>query len=243
VQPIVDVEKLERQKRALLYYWEKEETVTDARVLAAFKAVPRERFMPDEYAGEAYVDEARPLPGGQTISQPTTVVQMLQALDVRDGMKVLEVGTGSGYNAALLARLAGPKGRVFSVEIVPELAAYARKRLAAAGARTVTVVEADGSKGLAKHAPYDRIIVTAGAPELPPPLIVQLNEGGIIVIPVGIGLEQALVVGRKRLGQLEMESRGAYAFVPLRGEHGIDSTEGSENGIEEQGEEPYDGEE
>jgi protein-L-isoaspartate(D-aspartate) O-methyltransferase len=233
--------KLARDKRALLYYWEKEGTVTDERVLAAFRDVPRERFVPAEYRDQAYDDVALPLPAGQTISQPTTVVLMLHHLEAREGMKVLEVGTGSGYAAALLGKIVGSRGQVYTTEIIPELHTLAKRNLATAGAKNVTLLQADGSNGLARHAPYDRIIVAAAAPAIPQPLIDQLKEGGIILIPVGGRLEQALIRGRKRMGELETESLGVYAFVPLTGGHGASEESGEDVGEEE--EYPYEGEE
>lgn len=209
----------ERDKLLLIERWESQKVVGKP-VIAAFRKVPRELFVLPEYQDQAYLDEPLPIPAGQTISQPTTVVLMLDALEVRPGMKVLEIGAGSGYNAALLGVLVGPKGKVITIEIIPELAAFARKNLAKAGITNVTVVKADGSKGYAKEAPYDRIICTAAAPRIPQVLVNQLKDNGILLIPVGSGYLQKMVRARKVKGELETEELGDYVFVPLVGEYG-----------------------
>ncbi len=212
---------LEREKLLLVEKWESERAVSSKSVLDAFKKIKRELFVPDEYREQAYVDEPLLIPAGQTISQPTTVVLMLDALEVKPGQKVLEIGAGSGYNAALLSVLVGEKGKVITTEIVPELVKFAKANLKKAGVKHVVVVHSDGSMGYAKEAPYDRIICTAAAPKIPDVLVKQLKEGGILLIPVGPTYAQRLVKARKVKGRLETEDLGDYVFVPLMGKYGI----------------------
>jgi len=156
----------------------------------------------------------------QTISQPTTVLIMTEALELKKGQKVLEVGAGSGYQAALIGNLVGAKGKVITTEIIPELAKFAKANLKKAKIKNAFVVEYDGSQGYGKEAPYDRIIVTAACPEIPKPLVDQLKEGGIIIAPVGSFLGQKMVKGTKRKGGLETYSLGDFVFVPLKGKYG-----------------------
>ncbi|MBN1644862.1 protein-L-isoaspartate(D-aspartate) O-methyltransferase [Candidatus Woesearchaeota archaeon] len=206
------------KKQDLIDQWTKLKMITNKRVIDAFKKVKREDFVVKEYLKEAYEDVPLPILQLQTISQPTTVVIMLQALDVRPGMKVLEIGAGSGYNAALLSILVGKKGRVYTTEIIPELADFAKNNLKKF--KNVKVYQSDGSAGLPVHAKYDRIICTAAARTIPRPLIDQLKEGGIIVIPVGPKYGQKMVKGVKKKGKLETISLGDFMFVPLAGEFG-----------------------
>ena len=165
-------------------------------VLDAMSRIPRELFVPEQLRDRAYEDTPLPIGLGQTISAPHMVAIMSDLLDVRPGMKILEVGGGSGYHAAVLAALTGPQGRVYSVERMPDLAAAARRNLQAAGIENVTVVEGDGSLGLPEHAPYDRISVAASAPKIPEPLKEQLQVGGKMVLPVGGGSQE--LIGEKR---------------------------------------------
>lgn len=191
--------------------------VADARVLDAMRGVPRHLFCrPGTPLADAYDDFPLPVGCGQTISQPWMVADMLERLELKGGETVLEVGTGSGYNAALLSRLAQ---RVVSMEIVPELAAAARRRLRELGF-AVEIVEGDGSAGWPPAAPYDAIVVTAGAPEVPPPLLEQLAEGGRLVIPVGGRDLQELTVIRRHGSLYAVERACGCRFVPLTGRHG-----------------------
>ena len=182
--------------------------VADERVLAAIAAVDRAAFVPPELRARAYEDEALPLgEGGATISQPRVVAIMLALLDVHPGHRVLDVGTGSGWHAALLAELGG---RVWSVERDPVLAARARPRLEAGW---VTVQVGDGSLGLPEAAPFDRINVAASAAaDVPPALLDQLAPGGRMVVPVG---ERPVLVGRRAYGTFERHDEGGVRFVPL----------------------------
>ncbi|BCW97959.1 MAG: protein-L-isoaspartate O-methyltransferase [Armatimonadota bacterium] len=191
--------------------------VTEPAVLHAFRSVPRELFVPPEQAYRAYENSALPIGHGQTISQPLMIGIMLQALEALPGQKVLEVGTGSGYQAALLARM-GLK--VFTVERIPALAEAARSRLEALGLQDVVVIVADGSRGLPELAPFDRIIVACAAPDIPGALAGQLTEGGILVAPVGSRFSQRLCVARRQQGELSVEYGDECVFVPLIGQQG-----------------------
>ncbi len=182
-------------------------------VISAFKQTPREEFVLPEWRDAAYEDSALPIIAEQTISQPSTVVIMLDALEVKEGMKVLEIGAGSGYNAALLSKLAG---QVYSIERIKELAEFAKKNLKKAGIKNVTVIHADGKKGYAKEAPYDRIIVTAAAEKIPDVLLKQLKDGGVLLMPVGPEYGQELIRVRRKGKEYFHEKLGAYVFVPLR---------------------------
>ncbi|MBI4019927.1 MAG: protein-L-isoaspartate(D-aspartate) O-methyltransferase [Candidatus Aenigmarchaeota archaeon] len=184
-------------------------------VIRAFREVPRELFVPEGHKRHAYADEPLPVPAGQTISAPHMIAIMLCLLELKEHDKVLEIGTGSGYNAALISRMV--KGMVYTVEYFPELAAFARNNLAKAKIKNVLVFHGDGSKGLEEHAPYDKIIVTCACPDIPKPLIGQLKEGGMMLIPVGGGRYQELLKITKRKGKITKENHGGCVFVPLRG--------------------------
>ena len=186
--------------------------ITDERVLAAMGRVPRHEFAPERYRDQAYEDHPLPIGEGQTISQPYIVAIMLEALELKAGEKVLEIGTGSGYLTALLAELAV---EVISMERHRVLADAARELLARLGYTNVKVVAADGSRGFAEAAPYGAIIVSAAAPELPPALVEQLAEGGRLIIPVGWNDSQQLQLIEKRHGQLRTSLRELCRFVPL----------------------------
>jgi protein-L-isoaspartate(D-aspartate) O-methyltransferase len=196
-------------KEALLTYWKISGLVKSKRVLDALAKVPRENFVLEKYREFAYLDEPLPLLAGQTISQPTTVAIMTDSLNVKPGQKVLEVGTGSGYQAAILAELVGPKGKVFTVERIKALVQFAKKNLKRY--KNVKVIYADGTKGYKRAAPYDRIIVTACAAQLPDILFAQLKEKGIMVIPI----EDKMYRITKIRGKPKFEDLGWFVFVPL----------------------------
>ena len=185
--------------------------ITNARVLAAMRTVPRHRFVPEPLRDRAYDDSPVPIGLGQTISQPYIVAFMTQALDVQPGHRVLEIGTGSGYQAAVLAELTD---EVYSIEVVPELAERARTTLAELGYDRVRLRVGNGYLGWPEHAPFDRIIVTAAPPEVPPALVAQLKIGGLMAIPVGEG-EQELRILRRTPTGLETLQTLPVRFVPM----------------------------
>lgn len=196
--------------------------IKDPLVLEAMRTVPRHRFIPLEYVDQAYEDHPLPIGYGQTISQPYMVAWMTELLDLQPGDKVLEIGTGSGYQAAVLAQLGTVK--VYSLEIVPELAASAAERLASLGYLVEQVRQGDGYYGLPEAAPFDAIIVTAAPDHLPAPLVEQLDKDGRLVIPIGPpGLGQTLWKFVYQEGELVGYNLGSVAFVPFTGP-GIDAS-------------------
>ena len=209
---------MQAQKESLIRYWRTSGIVKDENVLDAFRKVPRENFVPLEMKKHAYDDDALPLFEGQTISQPTTVMIMTQALEVKKGMKVLEVGSGSGYQAALLSKLAGPEGFVVTTEILPSLVTFAKANLK--NYKNVIVVKADGFLGYEKEALYDRVIVTAAATDISTELQNQLKIGGIIVAPLGSRHVQQLIKMKKTKQGFVKEYLGNFSFVPLLGKYG-----------------------
>jgi protein-L-isoaspartate(D-aspartate) O-methyltransferase len=196
-----------------------ERGVEDERVLEAMRAVPRHQFVPAHLRGAAYRDAPLPIGEGQTISQPYIVAYMTAALELTGDERVLEVGTGSGYQAAVLALIAE---QVISIERLPRLATEARERLAELGYDNVAVVVGDGSQGWPDEAPYDAIMVTAASPDVPAPLRWQLGEDGRLVAPIGPRYSQQLVRIRRAGHRFRSENLLGVAFVPLIGEHGWD---------------------
>jgi protein-L-isoaspartate(D-aspartate) O-methyltransferase len=200
--------------------------IVDSAVLRAFREVPRERFVPEAARDHAYEDRPLGIGSGQTISQPYVVAFMAQALAVRPGDHVLEVGAGSGYAAAILARLAAD---VVAVERLPELAATAAEVLGELDYDNVRVVAADGSVGVPDEAPFDAVCVSAGGPAVPAALVEQLRDGGRLVIPIGGPEEQRLIrVHKVADGSVQREDLGSVRFVPLLGEQGWHSRRGRE---------------
>jgi protein-L-isoaspartate(D-aspartate) O-methyltransferase len=194
--------------------------ITDARLLEAMRRVPRHLFVPSACSEDAYGDFPLPIGHGQTISQPYIVAVMTVTLRLRGGERVLEVGTGSGYQTAVLAELAG---RIYTIERIPELSAAARKTLLSLGYANVEFAVGDGGEGWPAHAPFDRILVAAAAPRVPPALAAQLADNGIMVIPVGDSrFSQNLVVVRRIGASLEREQSIGCRFVPLIGEGGFE---------------------
>jgi protein-L-isoaspartate(D-aspartate) O-methyltransferase len=186
--------------------------VADRRVLAALQSVPRERFVGAQHVAQAYADRPLAIGAGQTISQPYIVALMTEAARLTRRSRVLEIGTGSGYHAAVLARLAC---HVWTVERIPELAAAAERRLASLDVRNVTVLTADGSRGFPPGAPYDAILVAAAARDVPPDLLAQLAPGGRLVLPVGVPDQQRLLVLERTADGFSRRTLCGCVFVPL----------------------------
>ena len=196
----------------------KQRGIRDTRVLNAMRRVPRESFVPGSLASYAYEDGPLPIGEGQTISQPYMVARMTELLHVSTGNKVLEIGTGSGYQSAVLAELGA---RLFTVERFASLSEKARQDLENAGYHNIHFHVGDGTLGWPLHAPYDRIIVTAGGSIIPAPLAEQLADGGIIVIPLGDRFLQHLIIGEKKNGTIRTLTGEPCVFVPLTGKFGI----------------------
>ena len=187
-------------------------------VIDAMKHVPRHLFVPDCSLKRAYEDHPLSIGKDQTISAPHMVAIMCELLELNSGMNVLEIGTGSGYHAAIISKLIGD-GHIFSIERFDSLAKKARFNLTKAGCRNVSVFVGDGTLGLPENAPFDRINVTCSAPKVPPPLLDQLKEGGRMVIPIGKIHQELYLV--KRDGEIVMEKKMGVIFVPLVGEYGF----------------------
>jgi protein-L-isoaspartate(D-aspartate) O-methyltransferase len=193
--------------------------ISEQPILDAFRAVPREAFISDEYAHLAYGDHPLPIEAGQTISQPYIVALMIQAADIKPGDKVLEVGAGSGYAAAVISRIAA---KVIAIERQHDLVEIARERIERLGYDNVEIVEGDGTRGCPGEAPFDAILAAASGSHIPKALIEQLAPGGRLVMPIGDpGWVQELVKVTKRPdGTVERENLGGVRFVPLIGEEG-----------------------
>jgi protein-L-isoaspartate(D-aspartate) O-methyltransferase len=192
--------------------------IDDERVLAAMGAVPREHFVPEDVRASAYNDSALPIGHDQTISQPWVVAAICQALELDGGENVLEIGTGSGYSAAVLGQLAA---HVVSVERVPELGEYARQRLDELGVRNVEVIVGDGSRGHPEGAPYEAIAVHAATPEAPHSMLAELATDGRLVVPIATGSADLLTAFIRANGDLRQETIGPCRFVPLLGAEGF----------------------
>ena len=210
------------QKTELTRFWKDNFAFRDIE-LKAFEIVRREDFISEELKDAAYQDTPLPLLRGKTISQPTTVMLMTHALDLQRGEKVFEIGTGSGYQSAIIAKILGPKGKVITTEVVPELVHFAKQNLKKAKINNVFVYEDDGSNGMPSEAPFDKAIITAACKEFPKPLLDQLKPNGIIVGPVGNKYEQEMVRGIKdKNGHLELEFLGPFLFTPMYGKYGFE---------------------
>lgn len=207
-------------KDSLLKYWKKINLIKDKRLIEAFKKIKREDFILEKDVKRAYGDYPLDIDYGQTISQPSTVMIMTESLELKEGNKVLEVGTGSGYQAAIIAELIGKTGKVYTTEIVNELVAFAKENLKKAKIKNVEIIKKDGSSGLKKFAPYDKIILTAACAKIPDVLIKQLNDPGILVAPVGPLYMQEMIKLIKKSGTIERINLGNFVFVPLKGEFG-----------------------
>lgn len=210
---------IENKKEFLINHLVNSNYIKSKEVKKAFQKVPRERFLPKSKEEYAYADTPLSIGSGQTISAPHMIAIMVEALDIKPGLKILEIGTGSGYHAAIVSQLVKDEGHVYTVERHESLADEARKNLEDADIKNVTVEVGDGSKGLPKYQPYDRIYVTCAAPSIPEPLKDQLNDPGIILIPVG-NMYSQLIKFELKNGKTSSQNLGGCAFVPLIGEYG-----------------------
>jgi protein-L-isoaspartate(D-aspartate) O-methyltransferase len=199
----------------------REARISTQSVESAFYDIPRELFVPNDQKKYAYDDQPLSIGHGQTISAPHMVAIMAEALDIHEGQKILEIGAGSGYHAAIVSKIVGSSGHVYSVERFSVLAETARKHLSLVGISNVSVSVGDGSEGLSEYAPYDRIYVTCAAPSIPKPLVDQLSDGGKLLIPVG-GRYATLMLIEKYDDELKKRDLGGCAFVPMVGRYGYD---------------------
>ncbi|MHA2214120.1 MAG: protein-L-isoaspartate(D-aspartate) O-methyltransferase [Candidatus Thorarchaeota archaeon] len=220
--------RLDRERERLIQRLKDRGYITTSRVEAAFRMVPREEFVLPSARNEAYRDTPLPIGHGQTISAPHMCAIMCEGLDLSPGMNMLEIGAGSGYHAALCGELVkgtdpSHSGTVYTVEIVEALIEFAKGNLERTGySAVVKLMHGDGGVGLPDHAPFDRILVAAAAPDIPPPLVNQLKPGGIMLIPVGSRgfYQELLLVKKDEAGKTTSRRWGGVAFVPLTGEYG-----------------------
>jgi protein-L-isoaspartate(D-aspartate) O-methyltransferase len=200
----------------------RERGIRDLAVLHAFEQTPRHQFVPTGLRHRAYEDSALPIGNGQTISQPSIHARYLELLALTGRERVLEVGTGSGYQTVLLGHLVE---QVFTIERIPALYQLAREAIQRSGVGNVSMLLGDGTLGWREYAPYDAILVSAGAPSVPEPLLAQIAEGGRMLVPIGTKDEQRLVIYRRTNGELEHKEVAPVRFVPLVGHHGWDRNE------------------
>jgi protein-L-isoaspartate(D-aspartate) O-methyltransferase len=215
--------KIEKKYRTavndLIIHLKNSKFLTDERVESALRNIPRHEFIPESELDYAYNNEPLPTMKKQTISQPGVVTRMTEWLDVKDGQKILEIGTGSGWQSAILSYLVGT-GNVYSIERHQELVKFAQENLKKLKIDNVHVILGDGSIGYSKAAPYDRIIITAACTEIPLPLIDQLNENGLILAPVGDDSQSLILLQKTSKGMVEIKNQSKYVFVPLVGKYG-----------------------
>ena len=214
---------MEKEREELVDKLSRNGYIKTDQVKNAMLFVPREEFIPPENRRYAYIDQPLPIGKGQTISAPHMVAMICETLDLKRGMKILEVGSGFGYNAAVVAEIIGPEGHLFTTERIESLAKSARDNLKRTGFdQCVTVLHTDGTKGLKEEAPFDRIYATASAPKIPEPLKEQLKIGGRLLTPIGSRNHFQELICIVRLSENEYESRklGGVAFVPMIGKHG-----------------------
>jgi len=212
-------EKYQLELNDLIYTLRDSGFLTDNKVESAFRNIPRHEFVPTSELDRAYYNEPIAILKDQTISQPGVVSRMTEWLDVKDGQKILEIGTGSGWQSAILSYLVG-RGTIYSVERHPELAKFAQENLEKLGIDNVHVILDDGSLGYSDASPYDRIIVTAACTEIPLPLLEQLDENGLILAPVGDSSQSLVLLKKTSEGIVEIKNQSNYVFVPLLGKFG-----------------------
>ncbi len=205
---------------ALVESMKKHGFLTQKKVEDAIRETPRHLFVPQEFVEQAYDDIPLTTKKGQTISQPRVVARMTEWLDVKNSNKVLEVGTGSGWQSAILSKMVG-NGKVYSIERFSELAEFAKKNHQRAKIKNVEVICADGSLGLPEKAPFDRIIITAACAQIPKPLLDQLAPNGLLIAPVGKGTQSMILLRKTEDGIIREKTDLEYKFVPLIGQHGI----------------------
>ena len=215
--------KIEKKYRTaindLIIYLKNSKFLTDEKVESALQNIPRHEFVPESELEYAYDNEPLPIMKNQTISQPGVVTRMTEWLDIKNGQNILEIGTGSGWQSAILSYLVG-SGTIYSIERHPELAKFAQENLKKLKIDNVHVILGDGTLGYSQASPYDRIIITAACTEIPLPLLDQLSENGLIIAPVG-GASQSLVLLQKTpKGIVEIKNQSKYVFVPLVGKFG-----------------------
>jgi protein-L-isoaspartate(D-aspartate) O-methyltransferase len=217
--PVLDApnDRFAEARRSMVDFQIRRRGIKEERVLRAMGVVPRHKFVLPHYLNQAYNDEPLPIGGGQTISQPYIVAAVLAALELTGTERVLEIGTGCGYQAAVLSLLAR---EVYTVEYLPELAQSAADRLEGLGYANVHVRCGDGTLGWPEYSPYEAILIAAAAPRIPEPLLEQLTEGGRLVAPIGNDLEQELQLVSKSEGRYTVQHGGPCRFVPLVGKYG-----------------------
>ena len=211
--------KYQSQLDDLIIFLKNMKFLTDNNVESAFRNIPRHEFIPSSELDRGYYNEPLPIMKNQTISQPGVVSRMSEWLDVKDGQNILEIGTGSGWQTAILSYLVGT-GTVYSIEIHPELEKFARKNLEKFCLDNVNVILGDGSMGYPEAAPYDRIIITAACTEIPLPLLDQLSDDGLIIAPVGDTSQSLVLLKKTSKGIIEVKNESNYVFVPLLGKFG-----------------------
>ncbi len=211
--------KYQSQLDDLIIFLKNMKFLTNNNVESAFRNIPRHEFIPSSELDRAYYNEPLPIMKNQTISQPGVVSRMSEWLDVKDGQNILEIGTGSGWQTAILSYLVGT-GTVYSIEIHPELEKFARKNLEKFCLDNVNVILGDGSMGYPEATPYDRIIITAACTEIPLPLLNQLSDDGLIIAPVGDTSQSLVLLKKTSKGIIEVKNESNYVFVPLLGKFG-----------------------
>jgi protein-L-isoaspartate(D-aspartate) O-methyltransferase len=209
----------EQERERLITNLHREGYIKTERVKQAFLTIPREAFLPDSLKTYAYVDTPLDIGRSQTISAPHMVAIMCESLDIKDGQKVLEIGTGSGYHAAIVAQLVGETGHVYTIERFESLTKKAKENLRQIGCTNVIVEVGDGSCGLPLYQPYDRIYVTCAAPDLPQPLIDQLQDSGKLLVPIGDKFCELILLEMEK-GKSVIHRLGGCVFVPLVGKYG-----------------------